>query len=95
MNIRSKYPVHAIKVCGEKMVHTEEDMLVEIDQSIQRLPMGCMVRGSNLGGGGEISRTLSDRPWCAPSVPGLSRGYGGRGVSLTTHPYLAPRLKKE
>ena len=28
-------------------------------------------------------------------VPGLSREYSGRGVTLTTHPYLAPRLKKE
>jgi hypothetical protein len=28
-------------------------------------------------------------------VPSLSRGYGGQGVALTTHPNLAPRLKKE
>jgi len=28
-------------------------------------------------------------------VPGLSRGQSGRGVALTTHPHLAPRLKKE
>jgi hypothetical protein len=28
-------------------------------------------------------------------VPGLSRGYSGPGGALTTHPYLAPRLKKE
>jgi hypothetical protein len=27
-------------------------------------------------------------------VPGLSRGYSGRGVALTTLPHLAPRLKK-
>jgi hypothetical protein len=28
-------------------------------------------------------------------VPGLSRGWNGRDVALTTHPHLAPRLKKE
>jgi hypothetical protein len=28
-------------------------------------------------------------------VPGLSRGSSDRGVVLTTHPYLAPRLRKE
>jgi hypothetical protein len=28
-------------------------------------------------------------------VPGLSRGYSGRGVALTTHLHLAQRLKKE
>jgi len=27
-------------------------------------------------------------------VPGLSRGQSGRGVALTTHFHLAPRLKK-
>jgi len=28
-------------------------------------------------------------------VPGLSRGQSVRSVVLTTHPHLAPRLKKE
>jgi len=28
-------------------------------------------------------------------APSLSRGYSGRGVVLTTHPHLAPRLKNE
>jgi hypothetical protein len=28
-------------------------------------------------------------------IPGLSRGQSGRDVTLTTHPLLAPRLKKE
>jgi len=28
-------------------------------------------------------------------LPGISRGQSGRGVTLTTHPHLAPRLKKE
>ena len=27
-------------------------------------------------------------------VPGLSRGQSGRGVALTTHPHLAPMLRK-
>jgi len=28
-------------------------------------------------------------------VPGLSWGQSGRGVVLTTHPHLAPKLRKE
>jgi len=28
-------------------------------------------------------------------VQGLPRWYSGRGVALTTHPHLAPRLRKE
>ena len=28
-------------------------------------------------------------------VPGLSRGYSGRGVVLTTHPHLSAKVKKE
>ena len=28
-------------------------------------------------------------------VPRLSRGYSGRGVALTTHPQLVPKLKKK
>ena len=28
-------------------------------------------------------------------APGLYRGLSGRGVALTTHPHLAPRLKEE
>jgi hypothetical protein len=28
-------------------------------------------------------------------VPGISRGYAGRGMSLTTYPHLAQKLKKE
>ena len=28
-------------------------------------------------------------------VPGISRGEAGGGVALTTHPHLAPRLRKE
>jgi hypothetical protein len=28
-------------------------------------------------------------------IPDFSRGWSGRGVELTTHPHLAPRLKKE
>jgi len=49
---------------------------------------------SRLGGGGEISHILPDRPWGPPRV--LYNGYPvafqdifsakGRGVALTTHP---------
>ena len=40
---------------------------------------------------GEIFRTRPDCPWGPPSL--LYNGY--RGVALSTHPHLAPRLKKE
>ena len=48
---------------------------------------------------GEIFRTYPDRLWGLPSL--LYDGYrvfpegkGGRGVMLTTHPLLVPRLRK-
>ena len=40
--------------------------------SVQRLPMGWTVRGSNPGGG-EILLTCPDRPWGPPSL--LYNGY--------------------
>jgi len=60
---------------------------------------GWAVRGSNPGGG-EIFPTRPDRalgPTLLPVqwVPGPFPGeYGGRCVAFTTHPHLAPRLKK-
>jgi hypothetical protein len=32
---------------------------------------------------------------CTMATGPISRGYSGRGVELTTHPHLVPRLKKE
>jgi len=43
-----------------------------VAQSVQRLAMGCTVRGSNPSGG-EIFRTCPDRPWGPPSL--LYNGY--------------------
>ena len=59
-----------------------------------------------LDGQGIESRWARDfphpsRPTLGPTQPpiqlitGLSRGLSSRGVALTTHPHLAPRLKKE
>jgi hypothetical protein len=70
-----------------------------IAQSVQRLATGWTVRGSNPGGG-DILRSRPDRPWGPSSLlyngyrvsfPGVKR----RGVELTTHPHIAPGLKKE
>jgi hypothetical protein len=43
-----------------------------VAQSVWRLAMGWMVRGSNPGGD-EIFRTCPDRPWGPPSL--LYKGY--------------------
>jgi hypothetical protein len=48
---------------------------------------------------GEISRTSPDRLWGPPRLlyngyRVFPRGKGGRGVMLTTHPLLVPRLRK-
>jgi hypothetical protein len=42
-----------------------------------------------VGVGDEIFRTRTNHP-----VGSLYRGQSGRGVALTTHPHLAPRVKK-
>ena len=65
-------------------------------QSVLRLDTGWKIRGSIPGGGGGDFPHLS-RPAPRPTqppvqwAPGLSRGKGGRGVVLTTHPYLVCR----
>ena len=38
--------------------------------------------------------TRADRPW-GPTSNIYPEGQSGRGVALTTHPHLAPRLKKK
>ena len=48
---------------------------------------------------GEIFRTYPDRFWGQPSLlysgyPVFPGGKGGRGVMLTTHSLLVPRLRK-
>jgi hypothetical protein len=77
------------------------DNWAAIVQSIQRLSTGRKVRGSNHGVGG--SRFSSPAQTCPRAHPvssrmgtgSLSWRYSGRGVGLTTHPNIAPRLKKE
>jgi len=62
-----------------------------------RLAKDWRVREPNPGGG-EVSRSRPDRPWGPPSLlymgtvsfPEVKRP----GVVFTTHPHLAPRLKK-
>jgi hypothetical protein len=70
-----------------------------IAQSVYRMATGWKVRGSNPGGG-EIFRTCPDRPWAPPASYTMSTGSfprvaNGRGATLTPHPLLAPRLRKE
>jgi hypothetical protein len=48
----------------------------------------------------EILCSHPDRPWGPPNLlhnrdMSRSRGLGCRGVALTTHPHLAPKLKKQ
>jgi hypothetical protein len=69
-----------------------------IAQSVWRLATGWTAPGSNLRMG-EIYRTNPDRAWGTPSL--LYNGYRvffrvkRVGKALTTHPHLAPSLKKE
>jgi len=56
--------------------------------------------GDRIPVGGEIFRTRPDLAWGPPSLlyngyRVISGGQSGRGVELTTHSHLAPRLKKE
>jgi hypothetical protein len=79
---------------------TRHAVTTECCLSVQkRLATGWTDRGSNPGRG-EIFRTRPDRPWGPPSLlyngyrvfPGV---YGGRGVTLTPHPFLVPLVVKE
>ena len=70
-----------------------------IAQSVKRLATGWTVRGSKPGGS-ENSHTRPDRPWGPPQPPiEWVREHTGelswRGVALTAHPHLAPRLKRK
>jgi hypothetical protein len=68
--------------------------------SVQQLTTGLMVWGLNPGMG-NIFCTKPDQPWGQRTL--LHNGYlvffpgvkSGQGVAMTTHPLLAPRLKKE
>jgi len=52
------------------------------------------------GGGGEVSVPAQNGPAahpasCTTDTGSLSQGQSGRGMALSTHPHLAPSLKKE
>ena len=69
-------------------------------RSWHEIATGWMVQGSNPGGRARFSASVQTGPGThlASSTEGtgsVSRGYSGRGVALTTHLHLAPRLKKE
>ena len=56
--------------------------------------------GSNPGWGARLSAPVQNVPGahpasCTMDTSYFSRGLSSRGVALTTHPHLAPRLKKE
>jgi hypothetical protein len=76
--------------------HSEWD---GIAQSVQRLAMGWTVRGSNPGGA-RFFAPVQTGPGAHPASYTMGNGsiflgLSDRGVELTTHPHLAPRLKKE
>jgi hypothetical protein len=56
-----------------KLTHAACLRWAGIAQLVWQLATGWMVQGSNSGGrgrgGGEIFRTLPDRPWGTPSLP--------------------------
>jgi len=67
--------------------------------SVQRLVMGCMVQGSNPGGGVRFSAPVQTGPGAHP-VPHTMRTGSFPGVKRPGHgvddpPHLALRLKKE
>jgi len=76
--------------CGPGQLSRYDDSL-RSRRSGDRMPVW-------LGGGGDIPHSsipaLGTTQLRIQSVPGLSRGKIGRGLALTTHKYLAPRLKK-
>ena len=91
--------MHIHKALPIAVIKTTHNQWAAIAQSVWRLATGWTVWGSNPDGE-EIFRTRPDRPWGPPSL--LYNGYRvfpggkvGRGVALTTHPLLAPKLKKE
>jgi len=83
---------------GQILLQLMTSLRAAIAQSVERLPTGWTVRGSNPGGG-EIFRTCTDRPWGPPSL--LYNGYRvffpevKRSERDVNHPpHLAARLRK-
>ena len=102
---RMRRPWPALGCCAtkENVIHdrTDNDELITscLYSASTRIATNWADRRSNPGGG-KIFRTRANRLWDPPSfvhneyraTPG---GNVAWGLALTTHPHLAPRLKKE
>ena len=86
--------------CQKVKIKYKSDSWAGTAQSVQRLATARTVRGSNPGGGARFSLTVQTGPLAHPAFYAMGTGSFpgvkyGRGMALTTHPHLAPKLRKE
>lgn len=90
---------HGLYLTEAQIFNSNYLMCAERAQSVQGLASIWTVLGSNPDGGdifASLEPTQPPMQW-VPSLSlslALSRGYSGRGETLTTHRHLAPRIKK-